>query len=151
MSTRLSVPALLVITLCTLLSCASTPVIPAPGPRPSGMSFDGVWFSPQFEDMYLRQSGEQLNGIYTYKYGGTIEGIVSGNLMTFTWIEPGSRKGARRELRGQGYLQMVAVGDEIKLVGEWGYGEDPVGGGPWEAEFVRKREDEDPRDLKDLP
>jgi hypothetical protein len=137
--------------LVALAACSSPPVIPAAGPRPSGMTFDGVWYSSQFEHMYLRQSGDQVNGIYTYKYGGTMEGKVSGNLLTFIWLDPGSKQEARRGMKGNGYLQMLTVGDQIKLMGEWGYGDDPVGGGPWEAEYVRKLTPDDPRDLKNLP
>lgn len=131
-------------------ACASPQTVPQPDPMPAGKSFSGIWYSPQFEHMHLRQSGDQVSGIYTYKQGGRIEGTVEGNLLVIDWIEPGSKEEARRTMKGKAYLQLVPKDDEAKLVGEWGYNEKTTGGGPWTAEYVRELQPGDPLTLKEL-
>jgi len=134
-----------------LAGCKTTgPVIPEPQSLPGGAKFAGVWYSSQFDQMYIRQTGDTINGIYTYKYGGTLEGKVSGNLLMFDWIDPGDQDRARRTFKGKGYLQLVKEGDRLFLRGRWGYNDSATDGGPWEAEYIRELEDEDPRNLKDF-
>jgi len=92
--------------------------IPDPGPLPSGADFAGVWYSPQFEHMYLRQTGNKVEGVYTYESGGTLEGTVDGNLLKFSWTDPGSKETATRTMKGRGYFRMVKEDDVLKLKGE---------------------------------
>lgn len=131
-------------------SCATTSGIPSAGTMPEGMTFAGLWYSDQYEHMYLTQTGNRVEGVYAYGEGGTIEGEVTGNLLVFEWVEPGSREHVRRTRRGKGYLQMMPDGETYKLVGEWGYNEEHRGGGPWTADFIRPEENEDPRTLEAL-
>lgn len=134
-------------------ACSTAPPMPTSQPMPTGKNFTGVWYSPQFEHMNLRQTGDRVAGIYTYQNGGRIEGTVDGNMLTFTWVEPGDKTRARREMNGRGYLQLVKATDgkhDYKLVGEWGYGENIQGGGPWKATWVRDLLPEDPQTLKKL-
>lgn len=133
--------------------CASAPPLPEAQPMPAGKDFTGVWFSPQFEHMNLRQSGDRVAGVYTYREGGRIEGTVEGNMLRFTWIEPGKKETATRTMKGSGYLQLVVEPgeyEEVNIVGEWGYNDDLTGGGPWSAEYVRELLPDDPLTLENL-
>ena len=132
-----------------VLGCGPKAKLPDAQPLPAGQSWAGVWYSSQFEHMYLRQVGEEVHGIYTYKFGGTIDGKANGNLLTFTWIEPGDKTEARRDVTGKGWLAMNRDGDLIKIKGEWGYNDEMTGGGVWDAEFVRTMDATDPRTLDD--
>ena len=122
---------------------------PSPDPMPTGHTYSGLWFSPQYEHMYLRHEGDRVMGVFTHRHGGTIEGTVQGNLLIFEWNQPGDRRAARRDMNGQGYFHLVVRDGEAHLVGEWGYGEDQSGA-PWHAEFIRDIEYHDPRRLEDL-
>lgn len=142
--------ALLLTTTLVMGACATTQGVPRAQPMPEGASYTGLWYSEEFRHMYLYQDGNEVTGIYAHNTGGTIEGEVSGNVLTFSWEEPGSREHARRTMRGQGYFQLVEDGDKLRLDGEWGYNENRRGGGPWTAEFIRDIEDGDPADLEAL-
>jgi hypothetical protein len=148
--TRYAGSALVLCALASTLSSCATPkpTLPEPGTPPAGVTFQGVWFSEQFDHMYLRVSGDSVRGIYTYKYGGTMEGEVEGDMLVFRWIDPGDQDEARRGHEGRGYLKIVEGEYGPALRGKWGYGEDYVGGGIWNAEFVREIENDDPRDLE---
>ena len=128
----------------------SSPPMPSPGPVPTGAQFQGVWYSPQFEQMYLRRTGDKVRGVYTYKYGGTFEGEVQGNLLMFKWIEPGKASEARRDIQGRGYFELTQGPKGPMLKGRWGYNEDAQGGGPWTAERIRDLEEGDPVDIKEF-
>jgi hypothetical protein len=131
-------------------SCAGQKAVPQAQPMPAGKNFTGVWYSPQFEHMHLRQTGDKVSGIYTYKTGGRIEGEVDGNILVFDWIEPGNKESAQRTMKGRGYLQLNEGADKTTLDGEWGYNDKVTGAGPWKAEWVRKLEPEDPLTLQNL-
>ncbi len=133
-----------------VISCGPTHKLPEVKALPAGQTWSGVWYSKQYEHMYLRQIGDEVHGIYSQKDGGTIEGRANGNLLEFKWLDPGSKSEARRSLHGRGYLSMKRDGDLIILTGEWGYNEDNHGGGIWEAEFVRVADADDPRNLEEL-
>jgi hypothetical protein len=116
---------------------------PKPGPLPSGASFYGVWQSPQYGNMHLCQSGNQVVGDYVkHERAGRIQGTVEGDLLIFRWED-------RRELvagkpqvrRGRGYfrIQIAEDGDQY-IQGEWGMDEDLSGGGPWNAVKLRRGE-----------
>ena len=144
-----SVVAMLVLVLAFMMGCGPRANIPDAQPLPAGQSWAGVWYSTQFEHMHLRQTGDDVNGIYTYKFGGTIQGKANGNILKFTWLEPGDKNEARRAVRGEGWLAMTREGDLIVLKGEWGYNDAMTGGGVWEAEFVRTMNADDPRNLEE--
>jgi hypothetical protein len=134
-----------------MVSCKSGgEAVPDPQPLPSERDFTGVWYSKQFEHMHLKQRGDRVVGIFTYETGGRIEGTADGNVLTFQWTEPGDRQAAVRSQSGQGYFQLVKEGDKFMLEGEWGYGENRTGGGPWTAEYIRELEPEDPMTLEEL-
>ena len=137
-------------TLLFTAGCKSTQEVPDPGPKPAGASFGGVWYSPQFEHMYLNQTGNKVTGVYTYEGGGRLEGEVDGNLLVFKWTDPGSKEDATRTMSGRGYLKLVKENEKLKLKGEWGYDDSAAGAGPWEAEYVRELESGDPMRLEDV-
>lgn len=154
MSKRLAFSLLSMLFVGLVLSaCSTAPPMPEAQPMPADRDFTGVWYSPQFEHMNLRQTGDRVAGVYTYREGGRIEGTVNGNTLTFTWIEPGDKQRARRTLQGAAYLQLVESSDpnhDYELVGEWGYNEDSQGAGPWTATWVRKLLPDDPLTLENL-
>lgn len=142
--------AFLVLVLFSFWSCATTTGVPRAETMPEGASFSGLWFSPQFQHMYLFEEDGAIRGVYAYQGGGTIEGEVNGNLLLFSWEDPGSREQVRRTMRGMGYLQLIEEEGTYRLVGEWGYNQERRGAGPWTAEFVRPLEEEDPQTLEEI-
>ena len=139
------------IVICLVLSaCSTAPGVPTAQPMPQGGTFSGLWYSRQFEHMYLLQTGDTVRGVYAYREGGRLEGTVQGNLLTFEWIDSGSRQHARRAMSGHGYLQLIRDGDTMRLVGEWGHEKAYLGAGPWEADFVRDIESDDPMSIEDI-
>lgn len=156
MSTRESVAVLvgwmsvMALVALPLMACSSGTSIPDASPMPEGESFTGLWYSDQFEHMYLYQDGDGVEGVYGYGRGGTLEGEVDGNILLFQWHEPGDRAAAVQDKTGQGYLQFRADGAQVELVGEWGYEENRTGGGPWTAEFIRGIEDGDPQTIEEF-
>lgn len=144
--------AALIAAFCSvgLGACAGQQKVPKAQPMPAGKNFTGVWYSPQFEHMHLRQTGDKVSGIFTHQEGGTIEGEVDGNLLVFKWIEPGSKEQARRTMKGRGFFQLVEAGESTNLKGEWGYNDQVTGGGPWTAEWVRELEPDDALTLEKL-
>lgn len=133
-----------------LMGCSSGPSIPDAEPMPEGVSFSGLWYSDQFQHMYLYQNGDRVEGVYGYGRGGTLEGTVEGNMLLFSWHEPGDRSAAVQDAAGKGYLQLRPQGGELELEGQWGYEDDRVGGGPWTAEYIRELEDGDPRTIDEF-
>lgn len=113
-----------------------------PGVMPAGQSFTGVYHSPQYGEMQIVQTGNQIVGEYVQdERRGQIQGTVTGDLMRFEWSE-------RRELvqgrpnitRGRGYFRFIAGEDtDFYLVGEWGHDQNETGGGPWRAVRDRRR------------
>lgn len=114
-----------------LVACSNTQKIPSK-PMPAGVSYQGEWYSPQYENMTLTQSGGKVTGTFTYKGGGTLEGTLEGNVLHFEWIQPGDMARAQREVRGKGYF--VIADDGQSFEGRWGYDGDNTGGGTWSAE-----------------
>jgi len=113
-----------------------------PGVMAQGETFTGVFHSPQYGEMQMVQTGNQVVGEYTKdERRGQIQGTVTGDLLRFEWSE-------RRELvqgrpnisRGRGYFRFV-VGEDTHfyLVGEWGHDNNETGGGPWRAVRDRRR------------
>lgn len=133
--------------LVLVFGCAGSPkhTIHAKS-MPAGGSFTGVWFSPQYGEMHIRQDGATAIGRYTKdERVGRLQGSVEGDIMRFEWAE-------RRELivgrpvqtKGHGYFRIVkdTAEDTWKLVGEWGHDAAETGGGPWNAVKSKTRRPE---------
>jgi hypothetical protein len=131
-----------------LSGCATTAGLPSAQPMPDGADYGGLWYSDQFEHMYLHREGDRVTGVYAYGSGGTLEGEVDGNRLVFSWHEPGDRSELRRDRSGHGYFRLVDGEGGPELVGEWGYDADHRGGGPWTAEFIRESEPTDPKTIE---
>jgi subtilisin family serine protease len=139
----------MVAALCVGCGGAATSDVPPPGALPDGARFSGVWYSPQFEQMYLRQIGDEVRGVFEHGYGGTIEGKIQGDLLVFKWIEPGDRAKAKRTQKGRGYFKIIKGPEGWLLDGKWGYEESAVNGGIWTAERTRDMDDSDPKTLEE--
>lgn len=107
------------------------------GNMPSGGNFSGVYFSPQYGTMNLIQNGSAVVGEYASDMrSGKIQGEVQGDLLKFEWVENKAMVSNRAtETKGHGYFRYVvdpSSGDHV-IKGEWGLGDQQVGGGPWNA------------------
>lgn len=106
-------------------------------PMPAGGTFTGVWFSPQYGEMHLEQSGQAVVGRYSKdEREGRIQGQLEGNLLRFEWRE--SRELIANhpvQTTGHGYFHVVKneQEDTWNLQGEWGHDDDESGGGAWTA------------------
>ena len=107
------------------------------GNMPPGGSFSGVWFSPQYGEMHIEQSGATAIGRYTKdERDGRLQGSVEGDVLRFEWKE--SRElivGRPTETKGHGVFKIYKKDDEDtwNLQGEWGTDASESGGGPWTA------------------
>jgi len=117
---------------------------------PEGGSFTGVWFSPQYGEMHIRQEGSTALGRYTKdERVGRLQGRVEGDVLRFEWSE--ARElivGRPVQTRGHGYFRIVKDDAEgtWKLVGEWGNDAAERGGGPWNAVKSKTRKPDLDRD-----
>ncbi len=104
---------------------------------PSGGTFTGVWHSPQYGEMHMRQNGSAVIGRYSKdERSGRLQGSVQGDLMRFEWKEKKELISGRAvTTKGHGYFRIVHddVEDNWKLLGEWGNDAAERGGGPWNA------------------
>jgi len=104
---------------------------------PEGGTFTGVYHSPQYGEMQLVQTGDQVVGEYTKdEREGRINGTAEGNVLHFDWTESRKLVANRPTVtKGKGYFQYIvdAANDDHVLKGEWGLGDDETGGGPWNA------------------
>ncbi len=155
MDTMKSMGAVVAITAVLLLAgmstgCATGGDVPSADAMPEGASYSGLWYSEQFEHMYLFQDGDRVEGVYAYGGGGTLEGEVDGNLLLFSWDEPRTGEAVQQSMSGQGFFLLERRGDDLELVGQWGYNDNRSGAGPWEAEFVRELEEDDPETIEEL-
>ncbi len=141
---------MMVLVVLSISACSSGDVIPDAEPMPEGYSFEGMWYSDQFQHMYLHRDGDRVEGVFGYSRGGTVEGEIDGNILRFDWHQPGDRSAAVQERNGKGYFQFRVDGSEPELAGEWGLGENRAGAGPWTAEFIREIEDSDPRTIEEF-
>ena len=117
-----------------IFGCSGSQLVLEPKPMPRGISYTGSWYSPQFEDMVLKQGRGQVKGTFSYKNGGTLEGQLDGNILKFEWSQESDFSKAVRGSSGMGYF--VMSDDGKKLRGEWGYGDEMTGGGAWNGERV---------------
>jgi len=113
---------------------------------PEGGTFTGVWFSPQYGEMHIRQNGATAIGRYTKdERVGRLQGNVEGDVMRFEWSEKRELiVGRPVQTRGHGYFRIVKddVENNWKLVGEWGNDAAERGGGPWNAVKSKTRKPE---------
>lgn len=131
----------------SVLGCGSSAQLAdvTPGPMPEGGSFTGVFFSSQYGEMQLVQTGASVLGEYHKdERNGRIQGTAHGNILRFEWSEHRELVvGRPQTTRGRGYFKyMVDSNGDHVLVGEWGVDNNEVGGGPWRAVKSRNRRPE---------
>jgi hypothetical protein len=111
---------------------------------PAGGSFTGVWFSPQYGEMHIEQSGATAIGRYTKdERNGRLQGNVEGDVLRFEWKEHRELiVGRPVETKGHGYFKIYKKEDEDtwNLTGEWGTDASETGGGPWTAVKSKSRQ-----------
>lgn len=116
---------------------------PTAGPLPQGATFYGVWQSPQYGNMHLCQSGNQVVGDYVKnERAGRIQGELKGDLLVFQWEDHRELVQGKPQIRrGKGYFR-IEVGEDGDqyLRGEWGMDDEIAGGGPWNAVKLRRGE-----------
>lgn len=115
------------------VACATKPEIPSQ-PMNKGVNLSGQWYSPQYEKMILEHRGDTVRGEFSYKSGGVLEGTLQGNVLYFTWEQPGDFAVARRDVGGKGYF--IFSPDGTTFTGRWGYEEELDSGGAWDGERV---------------
>ena len=129
--------------LLLLGGCGGTEKVVTPGAMPQGGTFTGVWFSPQYGEMHMVQTGATVVGKYEKaERTGRIQGHVTGDLMRFQWTEKREMIAGRpTETTGRGYFRIVFDEPEgvYKFVGEWGHDQQEMGGGPWNGVKSKKR------------
>ncbi len=93
------------------------PLVGATKLEPTG--FDGGWIT-NYGAMELRQKGTSVTGKYVYK-DGLVDGLVSGNVMRFTWLHQEDKLG------GSGKFKLSESGNGF--IGMWNSGSDPDAAG----------------------
>ena len=115
-------------------------------PMPEGGSFSGVWFSPQYGEMHMLQTGSSVIGRYSKdERQGRLQGSVEGDVMRFEWTEQRELiVGRPVQTKGHGYFRIVKddVEDSWKIIGEWGNDAAERGGGPWTGVKSKSRKPE---------
>jgi hypothetical protein len=110
---------------------------------PTGGSYTGVWFSPQYGQMDMEQTGNAVVGRYEKdERSGSIQGTVEGDLLRFEWQEEREMVAGRPSTtRGRGYFR-YEIGQDGKhyIRGEWGLDDAETGGGEWNAYRMRGRQ-----------
>jgi hypothetical protein len=146
MNRALAVASLLS-TVLVLVGCggAGKARISDKGPMPDGGTFTGIWYSPEYGEMHLIQSGDNVRGWFQKnERRGTIRGSVDGNVARFHWEEKREMVvGKPSVTRGRGYfvydIETTEHGHHIhKLAGEWGTDNAEAGGGPWTATKAKR-------------
>ena len=124
-------------------ACGGGGVSVAEGPMPEGGSFTGVWYSPQWGELHMSQTGAQVIGEYTRnERRGRIQGTVQGNVLRFEWTQSLELVGGRpTTTRGRGYFRYT-IGDDGDhyFEGEWGHDDSLTGGGAWNGVRDRRRQ-----------
>lgn len=114
-----------------------------PGPMPSGGSFSGVWFSPQYGEMHIQQNGATAIGRFEKdEKKGRLQGTIDGDLMRFEWTQRRELVvGRPTESTGHGYFRvfMDPTENAWKIEGRWGRDDSESNGGPWTAIRARNR------------
>ncbi len=128
----------LLILIFLLTACGGGPQYPEqePGPPIPGLKLSGSWYSEQFGNTELIQSGNKVRGHYEDDRGpdhnGTIRGVLQGDLLRLDWIKPGNPIAAIQGMRGKAWLRVGPKGKFLK--GRWGYDLDQNDGGIWVME-----------------
>ena len=122
--------------LVVSLACGSKPIQKdLPGPPIPGLNLSGDWFSPEFGTMNIKQDGIAVSGEYEDPYSrdrnGHFRGIIKGDIVRLTWIQPGNPKAAIMPRKGLAWLRVQKRG--VRLQGEWGYDQSHDDGGVWTA------------------
>ncbi len=132
-----------VVTACLLTAaCGGGSAHLSAGPMPQGGTFTGVWFSPQYGEMQMMQTGNAVVGEYVKdERSGRIQGTAQGDLMRFEWTEERELVEGRPSVtRGRGYFRYsIDPSGKHNLLGEWGIDDDETGGGDWNAYKMQNR------------
>jgi hypothetical protein len=124
----------------------------SPGSLPAGETFKGVWYNEVWGYLHMVPNGNNVIGRWQSKQNGVwgkMTGTISGDVIKFDWEEhKAGAIGPSAIRRGKGYFKFVPKEppDTPALIGEWGYGENEVGGGGWDS---KKQKDLEP-DLNSL-
>ena len=142
-----SVRVVVLMLLAVVAACGGEKLPPIQvKPMPEGGSFSGVWFSPQYGEMHVLQTGSSAVGRYTKdERQGRLQGSIEGDVMRFEWTEQRELiVGRPVQTKGHGYFRIVKdeAEDAWKLVGEWGNDAAERGGGPWTAVKSKTRKPE---------
>jgi hypothetical protein len=109
------------------------------GSLPAGESFKGVWYNPVWGELHMLPEGSTVQAKWKSSKGGVwgaLHGNIDGDVIKFEWEEhktgavgPGSTR------KGKGYFkfQPQEPPNLPRLKGEWGLGENEVGGGEWDC------------------
>ena len=128
--------SLTILILFCMGACASQPIQKdKPGAPIPGLNLSGDWYSPEFGTMNLKQDGIAISGEYTDRFSrdrnGHFRGIIKGDVLRLTWIQPGNPKAAIMPRKGMAWLRVKKGG--LALEGEFGYDESHDDGGTWTA------------------
>jgi hypothetical protein len=138
----------LLVTFLFVTACGGKTANITVGAMPEGGTFHGVWQSTQYGRMHLCQSQDVVVGEYAKdERHGRLQGRVRGDTLRFEWTDEREMVVGRPNItNGHGYFQFrtsyevpgEAEGEMhtvnlFNLQGEWGIGDDEVGGGEWDA------------------
>ena len=129
--------AALPLTACGGASGAKVANVKA-GSMPEGQVWTGVYYSQQFGELHLVESGDNIVGKWKAKdesKWGKMSGTVQGNVFHFAWDEyqSGFAIGKAGHQHGKGYFVYGMNKDnQPALTGEYGNDEDETGA-PWNA------------------
>ena len=106
-----------------------------PGPAIPGLNLSGDWFSPEFGTMTIKQDCLAISGEYQDRFSrdrnGHFRGVIKGDILRLTWIQPGNPLAAIMPKKGLAWLRIRKSG--MLLEGEFGYDDQQDDGGPWTA------------------
>jgi hypothetical protein len=90
-----------------------------------GCDWTGVWETNYGQIIFL-QSGNYVNGTYTYANGGQIHGTTSANNLVGTWTQTDSA----------GTLEFTIIEDCNLFSGNWRYGNSGKWSGNWSGKRI---------------
>jgi hypothetical protein len=107
---------------------------PGPGAEAARLAFQGRYVGESVQsadprpfpvDTVLERRGDRVNGRYTFGLGvGTLEGVVAGNTLRFSWSWAGNY--------GRGVFEASPDGQGFS--GTWGYRESADNAGSWKGQ-----------------
>ena len=109
-----------------------------PGAMPEGKSWTAVFFNQTYGNLHIEESGANIRGRWQNgEKFGEMTGTHDGNVLHFQWKQLNTAfVGANAQKSGKGvfiYVAPDAPGGPGKLKGQWGYGDDELGGGTWDC------------------